>query len=63
MHIIKNNNQRHPYHLVDPSPWPFLGSMGAFALTFGTVMYMHNYSLGLALSLFGFFTILFTMYV
>jgi hypothetical protein len=37
--------------------------MGAFALTFGAVMYMHSYSSGLALFLFGFSTILFTMYV
>lgn len=63
MHSIKKNNQRHPFHLVDPSPWPFMGSIGGLAFTFGTVMYMHSYSNGLALSLFGFFTILFTMYV
>jgi hypothetical protein len=37
--------------------------MGALALTFGTVMYMHSYSSGFALFLFGFLTILFTMYV
>jgi len=57
------NNQRHPFHLVDPSPWPFLGAMGAFGLTFGCVMYMHNYSGGFFLFMFGFFTILYTMYI
>jgi len=35
--------QRHPYHLVDPSPWPILAGLSAFALTTGLVMYMHNY--------------------
>ena len=42
--LKKFNNQRHPYHLVDPSPWPLCASLGAFGLTFGGVMYMHNYS-------------------
>lgn len=32
---------KHDYHLVDPSPWPALGAGAAFALTFGTVAYMH----------------------
>ncbi len=33
--------QKHPYHLVDPSPWPAVGATAAGAMTFGTVMYMH----------------------
>jgi len=32
--ILKNNNQRHPYHLVDPSPWPLLASVGGFGFNF-----------------------------
>ena len=36
--------QKHPFHLVDPSPWPLFASMGAFTTTFGGVMYMHGYS-------------------
>jgi len=30
----------HPYHLVDPSPWPFFGSMAAGVLATGLVLYM-----------------------
>jgi cytochrome c oxidase subunit 3 len=37
------NIQGHPFHLVDPSPWPFTGAFGALTLTCGTVMYMHGY--------------------
>ncbi len=33
--------QKHPYHLVEPSWWPMWGALGAGALTFGTVLYMH----------------------
>lgn len=36
----------HPYHLVDPSPWPIIGSMGAFGMTAGGVMYFHKYVFG-----------------
>ncbi|MHA6288968.1 cytochrome c oxidase subunit 3 [Maricaulis sp. CAU 1757] len=28
---------KHDYHLVDPSPWPFVGSLGAFLLAVGAV--------------------------
>ena len=41
--IIKNV-QKHPYHIVDPSPWPLMASIGCFLFTFGLVMFFHNYS-------------------
>jgi len=34
--------KHHDYHLVDPSPWPALGALGAFALAIGAVYYMHG---------------------
>lgn len=36
----------HPFHLVDPSPWPYVASMGALGLTTGGVMYFHSYQNG-----------------
>ena len=33
---------KHPYHLVDPSPWPLMGAFAALLLTFGTVAFMHD---------------------
>jgi heme/copper-type cytochrome/quinol oxidase subunit 3 len=33
----------HPYHLVDPSPWPFFMAIAAFNTAFGLVVYMHRY--------------------
>jgi Heme/copper-type cytochrome/quinol oxidase, subunit 3 len=29
----------HPYHLVNPSPWPFVGSVAAFVTAYGLVVY------------------------
>ena len=34
--------QKHPFHLVDPSPWPLLSSLAAGGLAGGAVMYMHG---------------------
>jgi cytochrome c oxidase subunit 3 len=31
-----------PYHLVDPSPWPIVGSISALVLVSGGLMYMHE---------------------
>ena len=33
---------KHDYHLVEPSPWPILGSLSLFLLTLGGVLYMHD---------------------
>jgi heme/copper-type cytochrome/quinol oxidase subunit 3 len=38
--------QRHGFHLVDPSPWPFFTSIAALAMTTAGVQYMHGYSGG-----------------
>jgi cytochrome c oxidase subunit 3 len=53
----------HPYHLVDPSPWPLMGSLGALASTMGGVMYMHSFAGGGILLSLGLGTILYTMFV
>ncbi len=42
--------KNHDYHIVDPSPWPFVGSVSAFVLAVGAIMTMHNMPVaGLAL--------------
>ncbi|TKT81146.1 cytochrome c oxidase subunit 3 [Aquamicrobium sp. LC103] len=34
--------KHHDYHIIDPSPWPFLGSVGAFIMAFGGVCWMQD---------------------
>jgi cytochrome c oxidase subunit 3 len=34
--------KHHDYHLVDPSPWPVVGSLSAFIMAFGAVGWMHH---------------------
>jgi cytochrome c oxidase subunit 3 len=53
----------HPFHLVDPSPWPITAAFSACMLTFGSALTMHGYVGGLFLCKLGFFMILFIMFV
>src|SRR6188768_4081676 len=32
----------HDYHLVDPSPWPAVGSISAFVMAVGAISWMHH---------------------
>jgi cytochrome c oxidase subunit III len=53
---------KHPYHLVDPSPWPIIGSIAALALTVGGVLFMHDNAWGNVVMPLGFLGILATMF-
>jgi cytochrome c oxidase subunit 3 len=45
-HHPHDDKVTHPFHLVDPSPWPLVASLFAGLLAAGTVMWMHNVTLG-----------------
>src|SRR3954451_23585390 len=34
--------KQHDYHLVDPSPWPIVGSVAALVLAVGLISWMHH---------------------
>jgi len=36
---------QHPFHIVDPSPWPFLVAFSLFGILFTTVCYLHELSI------------------
>jgi cytochrome c oxidase subunit 3 len=36
------HTKNHDYHLVDPSPWPAVGSASAFILAIGLISWMHQ---------------------
>ena len=31
--------KQHDYHLVDPSPWPIVGAVGALSLAIGAILF------------------------
>jgi cytochrome c oxidase subunit 3 len=37
-----SSDAKHDYHLVDPSPWPVVGSVFAFIMMVGAVLWMHK---------------------
>ena len=61
MNSIKNF-QRHPFHLVDPSPWPIFSATMTFTMVSGGVMWFHGYSLGGWTLAFGGIGVLWNMY-
>jgi len=38
--------QKHPYHLVDPSPWPLVSSISCLVTAVGAAMFMHSFHNG-----------------
>jgi len=36
------HGKQHDYHIIDPSPWPFIASMGALVMFFGAVAWMRH---------------------
>ena len=38
--------RNHDYHIVDPSPWPFVGSVSAFLFAVGAIMTMKGLHIG-----------------
>jgi len=52
---------RHPFHLVDPSPWPLFVSLASLSLTSSAVLYFHMYSRGGFLLFFSFIMLILVM--
>jgi len=56
---MAHEKKTHPFHLVNPSPWPFVGAIGALIFAIGLVLLIHHhgpYVLGMGLII-----VLFTM--
>ena len=50
--MADTHQKNHDYHIIAPSPWPFIGSVGAFVLALGGIAYMRYLNAG-ELHLFG----------
>lgn len=60
---MAGTQQTHPFHLVNPSPWPLFASLACLVTTTGGVMFMHRYEDGVAIFLFGLSMIIYAMFV
>lgn len=66
MNLLKSNLnefQKHPFHLVDPSPWPFAAALTAFSCTIGAVLYFHTFKIGKLILVLSFLMLLLIMFV
>lgn len=61
--MADSHSHSHPYHLVNPSPWPLIASFSLLALALGAGMTMHKTTGGVPLLIAGFAMVLFCMYV
>jgi heme/copper-type cytochrome/quinol oxidase subunit 3 len=55
--------QRHPYHLVDPSPWPLVSAISALVTAIGAAMFMHSFQNGTTILFLGIFMVICSMFV
>jgi len=53
--------QRHFFHMVTPSPWPFCTATNVFFIALSAVMFMHNYKNGGVYLILGFLNFLFIL--
>jgi len=37
-----SGHAKHNFHMVNPSPWPAMGSLSAFVLAFGAILFFHK---------------------
>ncbi len=56
------HEQKHPYHLVEPSPWPFVGAGAGFILAAGAALFMHGKPFGGPMMIVGLLLVLMTMF-
>ena len=57
---VAHAKPNHDYHLVNPSPWPVVGSISAFVLAVGAILFMRHVTPWIMLI--GFVGVLYTMY-
>ena len=53
--------KNHDYHIIDPSPWPLIGSIGALIMAFGAVFWMKD-MWSIWVMLIGLLIVLYTMF-
>jgi hypothetical protein len=56
-------DQRHAFHLVDPSAMPLLTSFSALTLVTGGTMYFHGFIGGIEMVFFGILSVLLCMFL
>ena len=59
---MSKSKQAHPYHLVEPSPWPLAGAISGLVIAVGAIMFMHKINFGTWVFGLGGFLVIATMF-
>jgi cytochrome c oxidase subunit 3 len=66
MKNLKNINlkkhEQHPFHLVDPNPWPIITSLSLYSLALGFITYFHYFKGGLFQLTCSFFLVILSLF-
>lgn len=57
-YVLPYRSQKHPFHIVDPSPWPILTAFSVFIFLTGSAAFFHFYDKGLVLFRIGLFLVI-----
>ncbi len=60
--LNKLENEQHPFHLVDPSPWPIMTALSLLSLVLSFILYFHYYINGSVHFIFSFIIFLFFLF-
>lgn len=55
-------NRSHPFHIVNPSPWPISTAFSLFFVTLGAAFFFHEKHVGYYISAFGFVSLIYSIY-
>jgi cytochrome c oxidase subunit 3 len=58
-----SGQNKHDYHLIEPSPWPLIGSFSGLLLATGALFFMHEKPGGNVMLIAGLAAVIFTMFV
>ena len=58
-----NSIQKHPYHLVDASPWPLVSAISCLVTAIGAAMFMHSFKNGTTILFLGMLMVICSMFV
>lgn len=61
--FLEKNLQKHPFHLVDPSPWPITASLSSLLVLLSSVLYFHGYTVGFTMLTFGLIFLIITIII
>ena len=56
------SNKTHPFHILNPSPWPICLSFSLFFVALGTAFFIHSHSIGYGIFGLGAVSLIYTCY-